>query len=289
MRSSSLSRRLLAALAAVLTAVVLAVPAVASAAPSRGWNDWSCRPSAAHPQPVVLGHGLFANGIDNFLVLAPALKVAGYCVYSTTYGGTTFAGDLIGGVGDMRESAADFGAFVDRVLGSTGAAQVNVVGHSEGTTVPAYYAKVLGGAPKIKRFVGFGSNYEGTSLLGIGTLARALGLEPLLDGVGCPACSQFLPGSSFLRELNAGGTAAAPGPIYTNIVTKFDLVVTPYTSGFLNAPNATDIVLQRSCPLDFSGHVGLAVDPNVVSLVINKLDPANAPSPICVPYWALGA
>ncbi|WP_320669159.1 esterase/lipase family protein [Patulibacter defluvii] len=289
MRSSSVPRRLLAALVTAVAAVAVLSPAAASAAPTSGWNDWSCRPSAAHPEPVVLGHGLGANGVDNFLVLAPALKLAGYCVYSTTYGGTTFLGDLVGGLGDMRQSARDFGAFVERVRSSTGAAQVNVVGHSEGTTVPAYYAKVLGGAPKVKRFVGFGANYRGTTLSGLGTLAKALKLQPVLDAVGCQACSQFLQGSDFLNELNTGGTAAAPGPVYTNIVTKYDTVVTPYTSGFMNAPNATDLVLQKSCPVDFSGHVGLAVDPNLISLVINRLAPEHAPRPICVPYWALGA
>ncbi|AKU14690.1 esterase/lipase family protein [Luteipulveratus mongoliensis] len=280
-------RSLIASVAAAAAFGVMTPTAGAATPPTTGWNNWSCKPSAAHPNPVVLAHGLGGNGTDNFLTLAPTLAAAGYCVYSTTYGGTIF-GDLVGGLGAMDKSAATFSTFVDKVLASTGATKVNVVGHSEGTTVPAYYMKFLGGDKKVNRYVGFGANYAGTSLSGLGTLAKALGLQPILNGVGCPACSQFLTGSDFLKKLNDGGVAV-PGPQYTNIVTKYDTIVTPYTSGILKAPNVTNVVLQNSCGLDFSGHLGLAIDPNVASLVKYHLDPEHAGKPTCVPFWALGA
>src|SRR5690606_1631674 len=81
-------KRVLRPLAAlILAAAAVTVPTATSAqaaeaAPSRGWNDYRCKPSAAHPRPVVLVHGTFGNSVDNWLGLAPYLKHRGYCVFS---------------------------------------------------------------------------------------------------------------------------------------------------------------------------------------------------------------
>jgi len=276
-------RKLLVPLLAVLGLV--AGTAAASAAPTSGVNDFSCAPSAQHPEPVVLVHGLGANGPVNFATLAPTLAANGYCVFFLTYG-TGILGPTVGGIGPMEDSAAQLGAFVDKVQAATHAAKVDIVGHSEGSTMPAYYLKFLGGAAKVTHFVGFGANYAGTSLDGLATLATLLHLGPALTGVGCAACTEFLPGSAFLTKLNAGGVAV-PGPTYTNIVSRYDTVVTPYTSGVFTAPNATNIVIQDRCALDFTGHLGQAIDPNVASLVLHALDPA---SPVrCQPFFDAGA
>lgn len=270
----------------LLTAVgLLAGAATAGAAPTSGVNDYSCTPSAQHLEPVVLVHGLGANGPLNFATLAPTLAGHGYCVFYLTYG-TGILGPTVGGLKPMEDSAAELGAFVDKVRAATGAAKVDIVGHSEGSTVPAYYLKFLGGAAKVTHFVGFGANYAGTSLDGLATLATLLHLGPALAGVGCASCAEYLPGSDFLTRLDAGGVAV-PGPTYTNIVSKYDTVVTPYTSGVFTAPNATNIVLQDHCSLDFTGHLGQAVDPNVASFVLNALDPS---SPVrCQPFFDPGA
>ncbi|MFD3974829.1 lipase family alpha/beta hydrolase [Streptomyces cyaneofuscatus] len=270
-----------------LTTTASAGTAPAETPPSSGWNNWSCRPSTAHPEPVVLVHGMGANHWDNFLTLAPTLRANGYCVYSQTYG-KTLLGGLAGGLAPMAHSAAELSTYVDRVRAATGASKVDIVGHSEGTTVPAYYMKHLGGAAKVDDFVGFGSNFKGTTLNGLATLAEALKLQGLLTGVGCGACTDYLPGSAFLAKLN-DGPVAVPGPTYTTIVTRYDTVVTPYTSGLLApAPNVTNIVLQDKCGLDFAGHLGLAIDPNVAQLVLNRLDPEGSKPFRCRLFTTLG-
>jgi triacylglycerol esterase/lipase EstA (alpha/beta hydrolase family) len=285
---SVVSRTVLAALAAAgLTATMLAAApgAMAAAAPSSGVNDWSCRPSAQHPQPVILWHGL-GGDMYEFSTLAPILASNGYCVFSETYGQTIY-GPLVGGLAPMEDSAAQLASFVRQVEAATGAAKVDIVGHSEGSTVPAYYLKFLGGAAQVVHFVGFGANYYGTTLYGLATLARDLGLSGLLAGAGCPACAEFIPGSAFLNKLD-NGSVAVPGPTYTDIMTKYDEAVIPYTSGVLSGPNVTNIVIQDVCALDFSGHIGLAVDPNVAAMVLNALDPAHAKPVSCVPFFDAG-
>lgn len=270
-----------AAAAAPTAPVAPTVQAPTAAATGSGWNDWSCKPSARHPRPVVLVHALFVNAQINFATLGPKLRSAGYCVFSENYGTTSFG--PVGGLAPMADSAASLGRFVDRVRTATGSAKVDMVGHSEGTTVPAYYMKFLGGDQKVGKFIGFAANYRGTSLYGLSLLADLLNVEPILRGGGCAACSELLAGSAFMRKLN-NGPVAVPGPEYTSIVSRLDQVVVPYTSGELSGPNAKTVVLQDRCRTDIVGHMGQAVDPNVSNLVLHTLDPQNTPLRGCVPF-----
>ena len=70
---------------------------------------------------------------------------------------------------------------------------------------------------------------------------------------------------------------AAPGVHYVNIVTKYDELVRPYTSGI--EPGMTNIVLQDKCALDYTEHFEIAADRNASLYVLNALDPAH-PRPI---------
>lgn len=253
-----------------------------SGPPSQGVNDWGCRPAAGR-EPVVLLHGLGATGGLNWFTKAPLIAGAGYCVFTPTYGVGAFG---IGGLQSMRSSAAEIATYIDSVRTSTGSAKVDIVGHSEGTAVATYYMKFLGGNTKVRHFVGFGSIYKGTTLYGLSVLAHAVSpiLDPVLDVV-CASCTEFLPPSQFIDDLNAGGVTR-PGPTYTNLVTTLDEVVVPYTSGILDEPGVTNIVLQQHCIADLSGHVALAVDPNVTGLVIWALGGEIGPRPPCIPFVA---
>jgi triacylglycerol esterase/lipase EstA (alpha/beta hydrolase family) len=261
------------ALACAAAGLTLGIATPAAHAGPLGANDWSCRPSAAHPRPVVLVHGTFANKDLNWAVLSPVLAAHGYCVFALNYGGQP--GSLIQGIGRIEDSAAQLSAFVDQVLQATGAAQVDIVGHSQGGMMPRYYLRFLGGAAKVHALVGLAPSNHGTTLDGLATLAAQIPGATDLVGSACPACVQQIRDSAFLTTLNAGGDTV-PGVTYTVIATRFDEVVTPFTSAFLSGPAVTNIAVQDQCWLDLVGHVGIAADPLAIHDVLNALDPAHA-------------
>ncbi|MGA5702778.1 esterase/lipase family protein [Peterkaempfera bronchialis] len=249
-----------------------------------GANDWNCRPGSAHPRPVVLVNGTFANMRNNWDSLSPLLHNRGYCVYAFNYGG--LAGNVIQSIGDIPTSAGQLSAFVDRVLAATGSSQVDLVGHSQGGLLPRYYLNFLGGAPKVHSLVGLAPSNHGTTLDGLVTLASAvnlLGLVNPLVSAACTACIQQEVGSDFVRRMNAVPDTV-PGVDYTVISTAYDAVVTPYRSTFLAGSRVTNITLQDQCGWDFSGHVGIAFSPNALGAVLNALDPAHAAAVPCTLY-----
>jgi len=256
--------------------------------PPPGANNFSCKPSAAHPDPVVLVHGLGATMSENWGYISPILAAHGYCVFALTYGLDPRDPLPFGGTIPIEQSAPELGAFVDQVLAATGAQKVDLVGHSEGTFMPEYWLKFLGGAAKVNRYVAMTPLYAGTDVSGAADLRDAgapLGLsQPIVSLVSsfCGSCDEFLRGSDMVKMINSGPDGAAvAGVTYTTIPTKNDELVVPYTSGILNAPNVTNEVLQNVCPNDLSEHGAEAFDPVVAQIVLNALDPAHATPVSC--------
>ncbi|MFG3656156.1 esterase/lipase family protein [Streptomyces sp. NPDC047706] len=283
--------------ALLLTAAVATLPAATTAsaattagatttaASSRGWNDYSCKPSAAHPRPVVLVHGTFGNSVDNWLGLAPYLMKRGYCVFSLDYGqlpGVPF----FHGLGPIEKSAEQLDAFVDKVLAATGAAEADLVGHSQGGMMPRHYLKFLGGAAEVNALVGIAPDNHGTTLSGLTQLLPYFpGAEDLLSSA-TPALADQIAGSAFLTKLNAGGDTV-PGVRYTVIATKYDQVVTPYRSQFLNGPDVRNVLLQDLCPVDLSEHLAIGLfDRIAFHEVANALDPARAKPTTCASVFS---
>lgn len=250
-----------------------------------GTNDWSCKPTAQHPRPVVLVHGLTGNKSTNWATYGPLLKNNGYCVFALTYGvqGVPAPLNSFAGLNPMESSAQELKTFVARVRTATGAAEVDIVGHSEGTLVPGYYLKFLGGAASVRNMVSLAPIWHGTNPGGIDTLGRAgrpFGITGLIETALEPyfaSGAQMLSSSTFMARLRQGGTTKVPGVRYTNIVTKYDELVQPYTSGI--EPGMTNIVIQDKCALDFSEHFQIAADPVAAAVVLNVLDPAH-PRPV---------
>jgi triacylglycerol esterase/lipase EstA (alpha/beta hydrolase family) len=162
------------------------------------------------------------------------------------------------------------------VLTSTGATKVDLVGHSQGGMMPRYYIKNLGGAAKVNMLVGLAPSNHGTTLDGLNTLVNdftILGI-PAATLLGCVSCTQQILPSSFITALNAG-TEAPAGPKYVVIESKYDEIVTPYTSAFLSGANVQNILLQNQCSIDFIDHIGIGYDPVALQDVMNALGPNN--------------
>ncbi|MFE5872475.1 esterase/lipase family protein [Streptomyces roseifaciens] len=285
-------RTLLPALALALSAAALTAPE-AAAAPSHdsraaasgatvssGWNDYSCKPSAAHPRPVVLVHGTLGNSWDNWLVLAPYLKNRGYCVFSLDYGKLPGVPAFYG-LGPIAKSAEELSAYVDKVRDATGADKVDIVGHSQGGAMPRYYLNFLGGKDKVNSLTGIAPNNHGTTLSGLVTLMDKIpGARKALGGM-TPGLTDQAIGSDYLKRMNSVPDTV-PGVRYTVIATKYDEVVTPYTSGYLSGPDVRNILLQDLCAVDLSEHIAIGtVDRIVAHEVANALDPEHATPTTC--------
>ena len=239
-----------------------------------GANDWSCKPSATHPYPIILVPGTFENMAKNWATMSPELKSQGYCVYALNYGAT----NGVDATGPVADSARQLAPFVDKVLAATGAKKVDLVGHSQGGMMPRYYLGFLGGANKVNHLVGIAPSNHGTR----GLIAPSPDSVPPATSVGgsnCQACADQQAGSPFLTELNSIGDTV-PGPAYTVISTTHDEVVTPYPSQFLAGParQVTNITIQDKCPADVIEHDQAPNDPVTQRLVSDALgQPAGSP------------
>ena len=249
-----------------------------------GANNWSCKPSAEHPLPVILVHGTFGDMSDSWQALSPLLYDNGYCVFALNYGSYNGSGSAgIYATGKIEDSASELSSFVNRVLAATHASKVDLVGHSQGGMMPRYYIKNLGGASKVQTLVGLAPSNHGTTLNGLFTLASYFPGSSSLIGADCPACAEQEAGSSFITNLNKGGETV-PGVNYTVIESDNDEVVTPYTSAFLaHAANVTNILLQDQCALDQGEHLSMPYDHIADADVLTALDPADPQHPACTP------
>ncbi|WP_020664739.1 esterase/lipase family protein [Amycolatopsis benzoatilytica] len=269
--------RIALAAAALLTA---ALAAPASAAPSGGVNDSSCRPSTAHPRPVVFLHGLGATSYEDLNFLQDHVAAQGYCTFSRTYGAYPQF-PVVGGLRPIADSATEIKQFVTEVLDETGAAQVDLVGHSEGGFQSLYVTKTQGIADRIGSVVAIAPPTHGTTFAGLTKLAYLLGgaerdaVGKALTAFGCPACDNLITDGSAVQTLT-NGPVAQPGVHYTVITSQFDELVTPTETAFVREPGVTNEYVQDTCPFDPVGHIGEAYDLNVWHLVTNALDPAHA-------------
>jgi hypothetical protein len=240
--------------------------------------------------PVIIVGGTFSPSIANELVLGNAVQAAGYthCIFELK--GTEELGDLPGTM-DVIVSAVALKLFAQDVLDWSGAAKVDLVGHSQGVLAARSYVKDFGGDTKVGKLVSLAGPNNGT------------GIIPLLDflagpvfsvfGVSCEdvkPCEQMQMGSDFITDLNAGDMT--PGDVeYYAFYTNNDELVWYWGEGPFGFPavkfdnaklgsGATNVELGEMCPFRVVGHLGMILDPVPIHMTLDAL----AGNPISVPW-----
>ncbi len=245
------SRRLIGAV--LVAGLVTALAPMASAAP---------RPAAdAGRDPVIIVAGTLAGqtlaGVY-YEPLAARLRAQGYDV--------TIFGLPGSGLGDIGAISQNLNQKADQVRARTGAARVDLIGHSQGGLVIRHYLKFRGGANEVDSAISLGAPHYGAAVANLLTL---LGLGSC---AGVVACRQMTIGSSFLAALNAGDDTIG-NVSYTNIASVNDGIVQPYTTSFLaDDGNNANVRVQKQCPFRVVGHVGLPFDGTVYSGIQDALD-----------------
>ncbi len=211
--------------------------------------------AAATKDPVIIVAGTFSPAFANE-PLATRLRADGYQTY-------IFELPTLG-TQDIDLTAAALDGYADGVRAQTGAAKVDLVGHSQGGLVARSYVKDFGGASEVDSLITLGAPNKGTYLANLGTF---LGLGDCLSVV---ACQQMSIGSSYLNALNAGDDTI--GAVrYTTIRTAYDELVRPVNNATLN-DGAVNVRVQDRCWGRFVGHVGLILDGAVYSGVRQALE-----------------
>ncbi|KAM3532207.1 hypothetical protein MY4038_004129 [Beauveria bassiana] len=271
--------------AAVLGGLVVAVVSASPAASVPALrnrvakhNDFSCQPSAEHPNPVILLHGLGATWYEDIYLLELWLQTRNFCTFSLTYG--AYDGfPLVGGLKPIDESSREIAALISEVHAKTNASKIDLVGHSEGGFQALYVPKFREGiAALVENIVAIAPPTHGTTFAHLWTLVQLFGknarkdVGTVLEKLGCAACNEISVDGPSIAKLNDGEPIVQAGNKVTIITSEFDELVTPTDTAFVREPGVENIYVQDYCPFDPVGHIGEAYDQNVWNLVLNSLE-----------------
>ena len=233
--------------------------------------------TSAHPNPVVILHGLGANKDEDLNFLESFLQEQGFCTFALTYGADLLF-PSVGGLLPIATSAQQIGAFINQTLTASGAAKIDLVGHSEGAFQALYVPKFEGVAAVVDKIVAIAPPTHGTTFAGLFNLAFVFGnasrttVGDAIDLVGCPACNDLGPDGVAVTRLNDGTPILQSGSSLTVIASRSDELVTPTDTAFVNEAGVRNLYIQDYCASDPVGHIGEAYDMNVWNLVLNALD-----------------
>jgi len=188
------------------------------------------------PRPVVLLHG-YAMNRANFLPLAFRLARAGL---------GPVAGFEYWTLGRTAAAARQLAWFVDEVRRATGAAQIDIVGHSMGGVVAHYYVALLGGDGAVRNLVTIGSPHAGTDVSAV--------------GVGY-AMRELAGGSKLVLRL-----AEAPAPVHTRITT-----IVSHADALVPAAQQVPVPGAERIVYADLGHVAMLGSRRVARAIIDRL------------------
>ncbi len=226
-------------------------------------------PTSPPPVPVILIHGTNGRSSSDWFTLAPLLANDGRDVYPFDWRRVRPTADSTA----THQHALELAAFIDAVRGSTGTAQVDVVGHSWGAVLARYLVRCLPAEPAataVRSVIGLAPTYGGTTLHGLFRNPHRLpaGLRRWLDAK-IPTWREQLPGSEVLTAIR--NAPPAPSVHFTTIVTRYDQMVTPYTASLAAGPDATQVVIQNHSRRAVVGHLGILHHPTALSHVLQAL------------------
>lgn len=200
-------RRISAAVSAVVSSLLLALPL--SAAPAQ----------AATHNPIVFVHGLSSSSSswDDWIA---DFKADGYS-----------SSELFAWSYDWTQSnvttAQQLATKIQSVLSQTGVSKVDLVVHSMGALNSRYYLKNLGGTSYVDDFVSTAGVNHGTT-----TASWCSWLYT--------SCAQMYTGSSFLTSLNSGDET--PGSVsYASYWSNCDDALTPDTTAILSGATNVEV------------------------------------------------
>ena len=240
------------ALAAAMVVLALALPAGAGAATQAGpapapgisppgANDWSCRPTARRPVPVILVHGTFGDMTVSWNALSPLLKADGFCVFALDYGNRATAPmeqsadaarrlRAAGAVGDRRRQGVVRRPLPGRLAGAAGRALPRPAEPDGGRRRP--------GAVEPR---------DDEPARAPGGRALLPGLPRPARGLGRDAAPQRAAGGAVGRRLDRGLDALRRGRAAVHVTGPLGSTV-------------TNVVLQDRCRLDLTDHLGIIYD-----------------------------
>lgn len=202
------------------------------------WRGFLPLPGAAvqGPRPIIMLHG-YAMNRANFVPLAQRLAAVPL--------GPIF-GFEYWSLGRVSTAARRLGEFVAHVREQTGAAQVDLVGHSMGGVVGRYYASLGGGDGIVKNLVTIGSPHLGTeiSAMGVGRSRKEL-----------------VRGSSLVTRLEAAKPLA-----HTKMT-----VIWSRTDGMVPGAQQARVTGVDEIIYDDLGHLAMLASPRVAADVIAAL------------------
>lgn len=232
-------------------------------------DDWSARPDAEHPWPIILLHGTTdAKGV--WQQLGQELREDGWAVFAPDYG--------MRATGPLADAARQVADYIAAVRTVTGADKVILVGHSQGGLVARYVLRTeqLAGSIHVRHVVCISSPNHGTAQGGIvsplvATRRQEYVMKSVIDSYFGPAGMEQIVGSDALAFVNGDGDLV-DGVTYTCIATKQDTVVVPPATCFLDPSDSPDgtvrnVYIQDFDRLALTAHQDMPMDKRVRAIV----------------------